>query len=67
MIAAGYTDNQGSWPHANWQYVIYFFSQNGNIKYTINEVRQYSADLPQGGLEVPCTLCFSDDAKLGRF
>ena len=35
-----------------------------NIKYTITE--HYSSDLPQGGLEVPCTLHFSGDAKLGR-
>ena len=26
----------------------------------------YSSGLPQGGLELPCTLYFSGDAKLGR-
>ena len=53
---AGCTDNQGSWPWADWQ----------RIKYTITEARHYSSDLPEGGLEVPCTLHFSGDAKLGR-
>ena len=33
---------------------------------TITEARHYSSDLPQGGLEVPCTLRLSGDAKLGR-
>ena len=25
--AAGCTENQGSWPQANWQDVVYFFSE----------------------------------------
>ena len=24
---AGCTENQGSWPWANWQHVVYFFSE----------------------------------------
>ena len=42
-----------------WKYRIYI----------ITERRHYSFDLPQDGLEVPCsayTLHFSGDAKLGR-
>ena len=53
---AGCTDNQGSWPWADWQC----------IKCTITEAICYSSDLSRGGLEVPCTLHFSGDAKLGR-
>ena len=30
------------------------------------EARRYSSNLPQGRLEVPCTLRFSGDAELGR-
>ena len=53
---AGCTENQRSWPWADWQ----------RIKCTITEARRYSSDLPEGGLEVPCTLHFSGDGKLGR-
>ena len=43
-----------------------FLQRSGNIKCTITEARCNSSDLSQGGLEVPCTLHFSGDAKLGR-
>ena len=33
-----------------------FIRRGGNIKCTVNGSRRYSADLPQGGLEVPCFL-----------
>ena len=64
-ITAGYTENQSSWPRADWI--------SGNIECTITEARCCSSNLPQGGLKVPCTLRFSSgtfhfsgDAKLGR-
>ena len=60
---AGCTENQGSWPQANRQHVVGQWS--GNIEYTITEARHYSSN-SQDGLKVPCTLCFSGDAKLGR-
>ena len=60
---AGCTGNQGNWHWANWQHVFYI---SWNIECTITEARHYSSDLPQGGLEVPCTLHFSGDAKLGK-
>ena len=41
-----------------------FLQRSGNIECTITGTRRYSLDLPQGGLEVPCTLHFSGDAKL---
>ena len=41
-----------------------FLQQSGNIECTITGTRRYSSNLPQGGLEVPCTLRFSGDAKL---
>jgi len=36
-----------------------FLRRGGIITGTVTEVRQYSNDLPQGGLEVPCHLKFS--------
>ena len=41
-----------------------FLQRSGNIKCTITGARCDSSDLPQGGLEVPCILHFSGDAKL---
>ena len=65
---AGYTENQSSWPRADWI--------SGNIECTITEARCYSSNLPQGGLKVASylvhfaflsgTFHFSSDAKLGR-
>ena len=63
---AGHTENQGSWPQADRQHVVWLFpQQSGNI---ITEARRYSTDLATIGqtLEVPCTLRFFGDAKLGR-
>ena len=33
-----------------------FIERNGRIHCRITGPRQYSADLPQGGLEIPCVL-----------
>ena len=41
-----------------------FLQQNGRITCKVSGPRQFSADLPQGGLEVPCTLTFSGEVKL---
>ena len=49
------------------QHLIYFFSKVKILNvYTITGGRHHSFDLSQVELEVPCTLCFSGDAKLGR-
>jgi hypothetical protein len=39
--------------------VCRMFLRRGTITYTVTGVRKYSTDLPQGGLEVPCTLTFT--------
>ena len=38
-----------------------FLRKGGIISCTITESRRYSADLPQGGLEVPCTFEFKGE------
>ena len=35
-----------------------FLLRGGSIKCQVNGTRRYSADLPQGGVEIPCTLLF---------
>ena len=40
-----------------------FLRRNGTILCQIVGNRRYSGDLPQGGLEVPCTLRFQSNAK----
>ena len=36
-----------------------FLRQSGKISCCVTGPRQYSSDLPQGGLEIPCTLKFT--------
>lgn len=36
-----------------------FIRRGGTIRCTVNGHRQYSADLPQGGMEIPCILMFT--------
>ena len=43
-----------------------FLRQSGNIICLVTGSRQYSSDLPQGGLEIPCMLTFSCTAKDGN-
>ena len=43
-----------------------FLRQSGSIICRVTGNRQYSSDLPQGGLEVPCVLTFSCAAKDGN-
>ena len=40
-----------------------FLRKGGNISCIVNGRRQYSSDLPQGGLEVPCRLIFKGNKK----
>lgn len=40
-----------------------FLGRKGSIRCTISGSRCFSADLPQGGLEVPCILKFQGDPK----
>ena len=42
-----------------------FLERNGVILCTVTGPRRHSADLPQGGVEVPCTLTFSGDSNAG--
>ena len=41
-----------------------FIQKGGRVLCTVQASRRYSADLPQGGLEVPCTLRFSGAEKI---
>ena len=41
-----------------------FLRRNGSITCQVTGSRRYSDDLAQGGLEVPCVLCFDGDAKV---
>ena len=41
-----------------------FLRRNGTIRCKVTGARRYSADLPQGGLEIPCTLTFQGDARV---
>lgn len=47
-----------------------FLRRGGTIHCTVTEQRRYSADLPQGGLEIPCLLEFvgkaNDVAKVAK-
>ena len=40
-----------------------FIRRGGSIHCSPTGKRRYSADLPQGGLEIPCILYFKGDAK----
>ena len=41
-----------------------FLRRGGSIHCTVTGGRRFSADLPQGGLEIPCNLKFTAEAKL---
>ena len=43
--------------------VCSLFLRAGTITATVTNSRQYSNDLPQGGLEVPCVLKFCGEAR----
>ena len=40
-----------------------FLRRGGSIRCKVTGSRRYSNDLPQGGLEIPCTLLFMADKK----
>lgn len=40
-----------------------FIRRGGAISCRVSGSRRYSSDLPQGGLEIPCTLICTGDAK----
>ena len=40
-----------------------FIRRGGTIECIVTGTRTYSSDLPQGGLEIPCTLLFSSENK----
>ena len=40
-----------------------FIRRGGNIQCTVTGAKRYSADLPQGGLEVPCLLLLKASPK----
>ena len=40
-----------------------FLRRSGTISATVTDERQYSRDVPQGGLEVPCVLKFTGELK----
>ena len=41
-----------------------FLRKGGSIHCTVTGSRQYSSDLPQGGLEVPCLLSFNGNCQI---
>ena len=42
---------------------LLFLRRDGTIQCKVTGSRQYSHDLPQGGLEIPCQLIFEGDSK----
>ncbi len=40
-----------------------FIRRGGIIKCEVKGPRRFSADLPQGGLEIPCTLLIEDEKR----
>ena len=45
------------------RYCSLFIRRGGTIRCLVTSGRQYSNDLPQGGLEIPCILKFTGQAK----
>ena len=43
--------------------VLFFLKRGGTIRCTVTGGRIFSADLPQGGLEIPCTVVFVGQRK----
>ena len=43
-----------------------FLSRGGTIEAVVMGGRQYAADIPQGGLDVPCKYVFSGEKELVR-
>ena len=62
---AGCTENQGSWPWANWQHVYFFSEMHGNIECTITKTLffLFTTGQTRGALY---TVLFIVMQKLGR-
>ena len=61
------TENQDTWPCMGQSVADgLFLKQGGNIECTITRARHDSSDLPQGRLQVPCTLGFSSYTKVRK-
>ena len=54
----------GHVPRAISSVCYLFLGKEGTIQCQVTGTRQYSVDLPQGGLEVPCKLTFSGETRL---
>ena len=53
----------GHIPHTILTLCSMFLARGGNITCEVTGNQQYSRDLPQGGLELPCKLTFSNSIK----
>ena len=53
----------GGLPRKLLKLCLLFLRQGGTILCRVTGARRYSKDLPQGGLEVPCTLLFKHQPK----
>ena len=45
---------------------VSFITRGGTIQAIVTGSRQYAADLPQGGLDVPCKYLFIGEKRLVR-
>ena len=41
-----------------------FLRRGGTINFTVDGAHQYSSDIPQGGLEIPCVLTFTAQSSI---
>ena len=53
----------GHLPRKVSQVCSLFLRRGGTISCEVTGTRRYSADLPQGGLEIPCKLLFTSKAR----
>ena len=49
----------GHVPHSISRACAVHLRSHGNITCTVTGSREYSSDLDQGGMQIPCTLCFT--------
>ena len=54
----------GHVPHRISSIFSIFLRRGGTINCTVDESRQYSSDIPQGGLEIPCVLTFTAQSSV---
>ena len=53
----------GHLPRAQSKIYSLFLHKNGTIDCIVMGARRYLADLPQGGLEIPCKLVFNSKCE----